>query len=191
MPLFNEIVERDLKDFPAKKNWDYNTALIKLTPNQKKYRKKNVKVPNTCIEAAQFVVICKHGFKEWEEDMKGAKIFAGGKANDLEDMTLKAISKLGGILDVDEIEPGDGLALINTQTTMAEGMWTCHAIGIVAVNRKTQEFVAVDVCADLSDPELYANTQWTMSYFRTISAFTNHYASFFGKFVLAKIYYSG
>lgn len=170
--MYQERVKTGLTELKRKDGWVYSTIFLDGI------KKKFEKLPVSCIESAQHIIRChsRGSFSPWPIDnpIFTVKVKNDGRiAYDIDESELHSITGRYGYSGKPSV--GEGLVLINKKYPKPLGEWTCHAVGIVASNGTTGEFVVIDIYADDSAARIVSNSSWTMSYFKTTGDFYEQY----------------
>ncbi|MGA7341702.1 MAG: hypothetical protein WBE72_11325 [Terracidiphilus sp.] len=150
-------------------------------------------LPKSCIESAEHVVRCKSLglYETWSPKRSTMKdpprpyvtaLFGDKRVNistqDLEDKTLLPY---GNYFRYADITVADGIILAYSQNEdRPQGIWSCHAVAVVAKEVNGQALIIIDIYANDSAKKTALINDWTMSYVTSMSAFSAHYCGCVG-----------
>jgi len=150
-------------------------------------------LPKSCIESAEHVVRCKElgRYEAWSPERSTmddpprpyvTALFGETRVNistqDLEDKSLLPYFNYFRYAD---ITVADGIILAYSQKAKRpKGVWSCHAVAVVAKEVNGQALIVIDIYASDSAEKVVLINDWTMSYVTSMSAFSAHYCECVG-----------
>jgi hypothetical protein len=150
-------------------------------------------LPKSCIESAEHVIRCKAAgvYEAWSPERSTmddpprpyvTALFGETRVNistqDLEDKTLLPYFNYFRYAD---ITAADGIILAYSQKAKRpEGVWSCHAVAVVAKEVNGQALIVIDIYASDSAKKTVLINDWKMSYITSMNAFSAHYCDCVG-----------
>jgi hypothetical protein len=150
-------------------------------------------LPKSCIESAEHVVRCKGmgRFESWSPKRSTVKdpprpfvtaLFGETRVNiSTQDLEDKSLLPYFNYFRYGDIGVEDGIILAySQQAERPQGVWSCHAVAVVAKEVNGQALIIIDIYANDSAKKTVLINDWTMSYLTSMSAFSAHYCDCVG-----------